>query len=281
MPSPCVKKCWPSWGRRFLRFPKERDRQLKWIAILEVPELLNLDSKQIGQKRVCDAHFRAKDLIPAHYPGSNNRALVRGALPIGKSLDIAAEHKDNQRDSSVLIKDDNLIINNKLVAINKVTEDERCNFLPMVDNNLIMKNEMVDNEIFENQDYEGINNSLPVDDDYLVINHKINNCQIVEKKEYEDYISIPMEDNSSIETNRADKDNNQSFLICEDLELNARNDFDNHLVEDEVFLICISHALNTMCLNDKLEFKMRVLEVIKDLKGKLCNIQSNSHKKKP
>lgn len=93
MPSPCVKKCWPNWGRRFLRFPKERDRQLKWIAILEVPELLNWDSKQISQKRICDAHFRAEDFIPANYPGSNNRALVRGAVPIGKSLDVAAERK--------------------------------------------------------------------------------------------------------------------------------------------------------------------------------------------
>lgn len=80
---------------------------------------------------------------------------------------------------------------------------------------------------------------------------------------------ISTKDNRLIETIRGDKDNNQS--LCEDLELNARNDLDNQLVEDEVFLLCISHALNTMCPNNKLELKMRVLEVIKDLKGKFPN----------
>lgn len=38
-----------------------------------------------------------------------------------------------------------------------VTEDERCNSLSMVDDNLIMKNEMVDNENFENQGMISLN----------------------------------------------------------------------------------------------------------------------------
>lgn len=84
MPYACVvQNCHPTLGKRYLRFPKHRAQQLQWIENLNVPQLLELTSSVVyNKKRVCDKHFRAEDVIPAYYPGAGNRALQRGSVPI-------------------------------------------------------------------------------------------------------------------------------------------------------------------------------------------------------
>lgn len=84
MPNQCiVKSCWPSFGRRLIRFPADRAEQLKWIGVLNVPDLMQLSAEDLHNGgRVCDRHFKPGDLIPAAYPGCCKRALRPGSLPV-------------------------------------------------------------------------------------------------------------------------------------------------------------------------------------------------------
>lgn len=84
MPHNCVvKSCWPSLGRRLLRFPKDRAQQLRWIEALDIPDLKKLTPEALRyRKRVCEWHFSRSDVIPANYPGSCNHALRRGSIPV-------------------------------------------------------------------------------------------------------------------------------------------------------------------------------------------------------
>lgn len=96
MPYPCVvDNCWPAVAKRLLRFPKDRAQQIIWLNNLNIPHLLQLSGTVLhSQKRVCDLHFRAEDIIPQNYPGSNNRALRRGSVPIAVQREVAAVASD-------------------------------------------------------------------------------------------------------------------------------------------------------------------------------------------
>jgi hypothetical protein len=89
------------------RFPKDRERQIKWVAAINDESLLVLSAAQINEKSICSQHFEAKYLL-------GKRICLTG-VPTINLPDLVSVESTVQGDSSFTARTINPI--KKLVKI--------------------------------------------------------------------------------------------------------------------------------------------------------------------